>query len=227
MESIDKEIITYTEMLQREKVSLQRGMNFRINPNYSVLLMSVRKGAPYHDRWHEDSGLLEYEGHDQTKCDGVDPKSVDQPLVTPTGRQTQNGKFMEAAATFRRGEAPAEVVRVYEKIRDGVWCDCGMFELVNGAQVKSGGRMVCRFFLRPSTLTSSRESVLGVSRRIPTEVKVEVWRRDHGKCVLCGSAENLHFDHELPYSKGGTSLSASNVRLLCMKHNLVKGDRIE
>jgi len=38
---------------------------------------------------------------------------------------------------------------------------------------------------------------------------------------------NLHFDHDLPFSKGGTSISAKNVRLLCMKHNLQKSARIE
>jgi 5-methylcytosine-specific restriction endonuclease McrA len=44
---------------------------------------------------------------------------------------------------------------------------------------------------------------------------------------MCGDTKNLHFDHELPFSKGGTSLSAKNVRLLCMKHNLQKSDKIE
>ena len=48
-----------------------------------------------------------------------------------------------------------------------------------------------------------------------------------GKCVKCASTTNLHFDHELPFSKGGTSLTAKNVRLLCMKHNLEKSAKIE
>jgi hypothetical protein len=34
------------------------------------------------------------------------------------------------------------------------------------------------------------------------------------------------FDHDLLYSKGGTSLTAANVRILCMKHNLKKSDKI-
>jgi hypothetical protein len=37
---------------------------------------------------------------------------------------------------------------------------------------------------------------------IPTPVKVEVWRRDRGQCVQCGSTKNLHFDHNIPSSKG-------------------------
>jgi 5-methylcytosine-specific restriction endonuclease McrA len=51
-------------------------------------------------------------------------------------------------------------------------------------------------------------------------------RRDRGQCVLCGSTKNLHFDHDIPFSKGGSSLTAANVRLLCAKHNLEKSDKI-
>jgi hypothetical protein len=39
-------------------------------------------------------------------------------------------------------------------------------------------------------------------RVIPSEVKLEVWKRDKGRCVKCGSTDNLHFDHVLPFSKG-------------------------
>ena len=63
-------------------------------------------------------------------------------------------------------------------------------------------------------------------RIIPTEVKLEVWKRDEGKCVTCGADNELHFDHILPYSKGGTSVKAENVQLLCARHNLVKSDKI-
>ena len=64
------------------------------------------------------------------------------------------------------------------------------------------------------------------SKLISTTVKLGVWARDKGPCVLCVSKENLHFDHDLPYSKGGTSLASENVRILCMKHNLKKSDKI-
>jgi 5-methylcytosine-specific restriction endonuclease McrA len=51
-------------------------------------------------------------------------------------------------------------------------------------------------------------------------------RRDCGQCVLCGSTKNLYFDHDIPFSKGGSSLAAANVRLLCAKCNLQKSDKI-
>ena len=61
------------------------------------------------------------------------------------------------------------------------------------------------------------------NRQIPGEVQKEVYERDRGKCRICGSSDNLHFDHILPYSKGGSSKVASNIQLLCARHNLKKG----
>ena len=55
---------------------------------------------------------------------------------------------------------------------------------------------------------------------------LEVWKRDQGKCVECGAEDELHFDHILPYSKGGTSNKVENVQLLCARHNLSKGAKI-
>ena len=62
---------------------------------------------------------------------------------------------------------------------------------------------------------------------IPSPAKVEVWRRDQGKCRKCGASGNLHFDHDFPFSKGGTSLLVGNIQLLCARHNLEKNDRIK
>ena len=40
------------------------------------------------------------------------------------------------------------------------------------------------------------------SRHIPDKVKRAVWDRDAGKCVQCGSEENIEYDHKHPVSKG-------------------------
>ena len=55
------------------------------------------------------------------------------------------------------------------------------------------------------------------------EVQKEFYECDRGKCRICGSSDNLHFDHILPFSKGGSSKVASNIQLLCARHNLKKG----
>ena len=58
------EIISYLEMCGRERVSLQRGMNFNMGGVHSVILMSIRPNSPYCDRLEEDGTVLIYEGHD-------------------------------------------------------------------------------------------------------------------------------------------------------------------
>ena len=60
---------------------------------------------------------------------------------------------------------------------------------------------------------------------IPKEVVDAVWNRDGGKCVYCGSTENLHLDHIIPFSKGGDT-SVENLQLLCQKCNLQKSNKI-
>lgn len=221
-----KEIISYPEIVERERAMLQRGMNFRIKPQYSILLMSVRKGAPYNDQWHEDTGLLEYEGHDVSRKHGQNPKAIDQPMTYPSGKLTENGKFFQAAMAFKNDGADPEKVQVYEKIAQGIWSDRGRYELVDARIRSDGQRNVFRFFLRPTTVSDDAEPILRRTRIIPTNVKVAVWRRDKGRCVICGSAKNLHFDHDIPYSRGGSSITAENVQLLCAKHNLEKSNRI-
>lgn len=64
------------------------------------------------------------------------------------------------------------------------------------------------------------------NRRISTETKNLVWKRDEGRCVECGSQERLEFDHVIPVSKGGSN-TARNIQLLCEKCNRKKRDYIQ
>jgi 5-methylcytosine-specific restriction endonuclease McrA len=79
----------------------------------------------------------------------------------------------------------------------------------------------------PTAAQSREPQDLEHNRIIPSEVKLAVWKRDDGRCVQCGSTDNLHFDHVLPFSKGGSSLLAENVQLLCARHNLQKSASIQ
>jgi|GEM_PF-1651876 hypothetical protein len=63
------------------------------------------------------------------------------------------------------------------------------------------------------------------ARLIPKSVKHEVWNRDGGRCVECGSKERLEYDHIIPVSKGGSN-TARNVQLLCEQCNRLKAARI-
>ena len=225
-------VISYVEMCRREGASLQAGMNFGLGGNHSVILMSVRPNAPYRDKLEEGGTTLIYEGHDQPRGEACpNPKIVDQPLSSHTGRPTQNGKFFKAGKDAAANVRAPERVRVYEKLRAGIWAYNGIFHLVDAWAERDEHRTVCKFKLiaveddedlgRPVRIFAERRRI------IPSHVKLEVWQRDGGKCAICGATDELHFDHIVPYSKGGTSETAANVQLLCVRHNLAKSARIE
>lgn len=219
-------------MCRRKGVSLQRGMNFGLGNNHSVILMSVSPGAPYEDRFEDDGSTIVYEGHDIPRSpQNQNPKTIDQPEISPSGSLTENGKFHRAAQKYKAGRASPERIRVYEKIKQGIWSYNGVFHLVDSWKEPSNGRSVLKFKL---TAVEGEEDFSipvpvhsKVRRVIPTSVKLEVWKRDGGKCTKCGATEDLHFDHVIPWSKGGSSNTADNIQLLCGKHNLEKHDKIE
>ncbi len=226
------EIISYMEMCLREGTRLQRGMNFELRDNHSVILMSVRPGAPYEDHISKDGSTLIYEGHDIPRSlQFPQPKDYDQPRISGNGRLTQNGFFHKAAQDFKAKKRPPERVRVYEKIKGGIWNYNGVFHLVDSWRETAHGRKVFKFKL--IAVEGEENFQIPVPKKsahrriIPTRVKLEVWKRDGGKCVKCGSTENLHFDHIIPFSKGGASNTAHNIQLLCGTHNIQKHDKIE
>jgi hypothetical protein len=61
-------------------------------------------------------------------------------------------------------------------------------------------------------------------RRLTREERYEVWQRDGGRCVNCGTTFDLTYDHVIPFSKGG-ECSVSNMQLLCSLCNQKKGNR--
>lgn len=205
-------------------------MNFGLGGDHSVILMSVRPGAPYEDRLEDNGETLIYEGHDVNRTrTGPNPKTVDQPERNASGTLTENGKFHKAAQESKSGKRESERVRVYEKIKPGIWSYNGVFHLLDSWIEQSGLRKVFKFRL---AAVEDEDFSIPVSRDIPhrriipTNVKLEVWGRDQGRCVECEATDNLHFDHVLPFSKGGTSITAENVQLLCMRHNLQKAAKI-
>ena len=155
-------VISYIQMCLREGTSLQAGMNFGLGGNHSVILMSVRPNAPYRDRLEDAGTTLIYEGHDMPKRPDVpNPKVVDQPEGYSSGAPTQNGRFHRAAQGARAGKHLPERVRVYEKIRTGIWSYNGIFHLVDSWQEqddagkylnsnlsRSKGRKICQFLRR-------------------------------------------------------------------------------
>jgi hypothetical protein len=225
------QIISYREMCnEEEQEQLQRGMNFDIGDGYSVVLMSVKSNAPYADRISEDGLTIYYEGHD---VPGDRLKKDDQPHINPGGSLTQNGFFCKAIDSARKSRQ-YPLVKVYEKLQMGIWTYRGLFEMKDYSVVERGGRRVFEFVF---TITEQKLSDaekhhrnkhidLEQTRQIPGKVKLAVFKRDKGVCVDCGAKDNLHFDHILPFSKGGTSLKEENIQLLCARHNLEKSAKL-
>lgn len=119
-------------------------------------------------------------------------------------------------------------MRVYEKLANGIWTYNGPFKLVGATMQHDGLRKVCVLELVVIEVVEDERQFEPASpgRLIPTEVKIAVMKRDRGKCVECGSETDLHFDHTLPFSRGGSSTNLENIQLLCQRHNLEKSNRI-
>ena len=104
-------------------------MNFRTINGYSIFLMSVRPNAPYADRVENNGAMLIYEGHDIPNYKHLtqSPKTLDQPQYHPNGKTlTENGKFLQAVEDYKKGGSP-EIVKIYEKIKPGIWAYNGFF----------------------------------------------------------------------------------------------------
>lgn len=71
---------------------------------------------------------------------------------------------------------------------------------------------------RPAAVVPKREAIL-------ERVRHEVWRRDRGTCVECGSRGRLEFDHIIPVSRGGSN-TPRNIELRCEPCNRRKGARV-
>lgn len=208
---------------------IQKGMNFGINTSYSVVLMSVARNAPYNDEMLDD-GIIKYEGHDIFSRSIELKKSTDQPMKFSSGALTENGKFFNAAKEYKLGKRNAAKIKVYRKLRPGIWVDMGFYELTDAFLENDGKRNVFKFLLKPIFEDIGNEISENVDiiqqRYIPGKIMQEVFLRDKGKCVVCGSEDNLHYDHKIPYSKGGTSIDSKNIQLLCARHNLRKSNKL-
>jgi len=123
-----------------------------------------------------------------------------------------------------------EIVAVQEKIHAGIWAFNGFFRLTDCWQERDDARSVFKYRLELAEdvdIEAAPPESLPPTRMIPSAVKLEVWQRDKGRCVICGQEDNLHFDHDLPFSQGRPSLTPKNIRLLCARHDLSKSGKIQ
>ncbi len=176
-------------MCQAWSTGLQRGMNFHLRPDRSLILMSRRRNAPYRDSVDDDGRVIIYEGHDEPRSTAQpEPKRLNKPRTSSSGSPTQNGLFEEAALKYKTGARSAELVAVYEKIHAGIWAFNGIFKLTDAWVEKDEHREVFKFSLELAyeSLSTQRQEIadLNHTRVIPSAVKLEVWKRDGGCCIV-------------------------------------------
>jgi 5-methylcytosine-specific restriction endonuclease McrA len=69
------------------------------------------------------------------------------------------------------------------------------------------------------------------SRYISQNVQDQVKKRSQNRCehlekgARCNGVYRLHFDHKIPFSKGGKS-ELENIQHLCAQHNWHKSDKL-
>lgn len=81
----------------------------------------------------------------------------------------------------------------------------------------------------PINSNDTKDVIKHKTNREPSDrLKVQVLMRDGNRCRLCGvecndGLHNIHFDHILPWSKGGETI-LDNLQVLCRNCNLAKGN---
>ncbi|MBZ5624807.1 MAG: HNH endonuclease [Acidobacteriia bacterium] len=86
-------------------------------------------------------------------------------------------------------------------------------------------QVVNRESAKLASLSGRNAAPLDRRTAISTSVRTEVWRRDEGRCVRCGSRDRLEFDHIIPVALGGSNTSR-NIELLCETCNRLKSASI-
>ena len=92
---------------------------------------------------------------------------------------------------------------------------------------------IAKEYLSPKDgVKSSNTNTISKKHKTPREpssrLKVQVLMRDGNRCRLCGvecndGLHNIHFDHIIPWSKGGET-TLENLQVLCSDCNLAKGN---
>jgi TPR repeat protein len=97
---------------------------------------------------------------------------------------------------------------------------------LSSQQIAQGQRLAVEEMARKLSSVDNERVADQMRQAIPADVRREVWRRDEGKCVKCGSRKNLEYDHIIPVSRGGSN-TARNIELLCETCNRSKSASIQ
>ena len=65
-----------------------------------------------------------------------------------SGALTENGKIFNAAKEYKLGKRNAAKIKVYRKLRPGIWVDMGFYELTDAFLENDGKRNVFKFLIK-------------------------------------------------------------------------------
>ena len=160
----------------------------------------------------------------------------DQLLILTDGHSDDESLLWRVAALIGQGHPLAAVTLLDDELRSVDDARRPTLLAVRGGAHEDAGNLAAarrdyaRAYAYDRTIPGLGERLARVSRSpsgdrraaIPRDVKTAVWRRDEGRCVDCGSRENLEFDHVIPVAMGGSN-TERNIQLLCEPCNRGKG----
>ena len=156
-----------------------------------------------------------------------------EPIITPASAKKQRTrKWVHWAGKIDLTQKPKALCKPCWELR---YCPYGAlveeFPLPHDRNDPEGCRIFgheCPVFHIAESFSETRE-LRRSSREIPQPVKIRVLFRDNRICAGCNKpipVDQVHYDHIIPWTKGGPS-AEHNVQLLCRKCNLSKGKDFE
>lgn len=95
----------------------------------------------------------------------------------------------------------------------------------NASDIKDFSNPWCvRLFKGRAHTANARARRFNIPGRITFDELVSVYERGGWKCVACGSDNDLHTDHIVPMSVGGTN-APDNLQVLCEQCNCSKRNK--
>lgn len=150
----------------------------------------------------------------------------------PYGQKFEEWRFLYSKSP----KQAANLLKIWDELQDAyneietellpsnIPCSrCGSTaDIIEINNERTAGKYEC-LFCNKTTIHRSHQNPAKRRREAITEsVRVAIMSRAGQCCEICGSDQNLHIDHVVPFSKGGSN-DMKNLQLLCRDCNLRKG----